>query len=163
MAKRKIAPQADRAGLTAMIADRIISEMVENGRSLVEICGDEGMPSRRTVYRWLSENADFAAQVEKAREAAADHAVWKADQVVRDTKPETANADRIKLVHLHWKASRMAPSKYSEKRINELTGKDGGPVQTEERPTVLDVAAMSAEERAKLRALLLAAKKRSEG
>jgi hypothetical protein len=139
-------------------ADYILAEMMERGRLLVDICGDPGMPSRSAAYRWLVERPEFGRLADRAREAIADHSVAKADNLVEQTKPETATADRIRLIHYHWRASRMAPHRYSEKRTTELTGKDGGPVQIEEHPAVLDASQMPSEERQALRRILLAAK-----
>ena len=83
---------------TDAIADHIVGEMVESGRSMVDICGDKGMPNRATVYRWLADQPEFAARVDRAREAMADHAVWKARQAVEGVTQETANAVRVKIL-----------------------------------------------------------------
>lgn len=143
--------------------DYLVNQMIEHGRALVAICDDEGMPARATVYRWLGEHRAFAVRVDAAREAIADHAVWQADQVVKDTRPDTANADRIKLIHFHWKAAKMGPGRYGDRRTTELTGPKGGPVQLEQSPVVLDASSMSRDARDALRAILLAAKKTAEG
>jgi hypothetical protein len=134
-------------------ADYILGEMINAGRSLVAICSDEGIPSRSAVYRWLADQPAFAARVDRAREMA-DHAIAHADKVIEKTTPETANADRIKLVHLHWKAARMFPKKYSERRTTELTGKDGGPVQVQDKVTTIDASKLTYEQRQALRQLL---------
>lgn len=159
-AAKKVGRPSD---FTAATADYILAEMVENGRALVAVCGDPGMPARSTVYRWLAEHPDFAARVDRAREAIADHAVATADRLTDDLKPEMANAVRVQLLHLHWKAAKMAPKRYSERRLTELTGKDGGPVEIEESPMVFDVSTMAPEDRQVLRALLLSMKARMAG
>lgn len=161
------ASNSKRAGqaVTEDLADRIIAEMVERGRTMVDICGDAGMPSRTTVYRWLAERPDFRARVDAAQEAIADHAVNRARTIVDACTPETANADRVKIQHYQWEAARMAPRRYSEKRIAELTGKDGGPVEINNRREVvtIDASRMTPEQRQELRQILLVAKATSVG
>jgi len=157
MAKAKRKSTAQQAPVPEC-QDYIVEQMIERGRSLVAICSDANMPSRTTVYRWLADNPDFAARVDRAREAMADHAVQKAREVIEACTQEDANAARVKMIHYHWEAARMAPRKYSERRIAELTGKDGGPIQTESTSAPLDFRHLSFEERATLRELLLKAK-----
>jgi transposase len=59
---------------------------------------------------------------------------------------------------LVWKTSMQARFRedYTEKRINEHSGPGGGPIQQETR--TVDASALTAEERAAMRALMLAAK-----
>ena len=48
----------------------------------------------------------------------------------------------------------MAPRKYSERRVNELTGKDGAPVEVKDSSSQkLDASVLDEDERAALRAL----------
>ena len=146
LSKAKITRRGRPSDYSDALADRIIAEIVENGRLLVDICAVDGMPNRATVYRWLADRRDFASRVDRAREAAADHSVSKARVIAEKCTSETANADRVKISHYQWEATRMAPKKYSERRLNELTGKDGGPIETTERASP-DLAALSPEQR----------------
>jgi hypothetical protein len=55
---------------TAEIVDRILAEL-QTGRSLSDICGDDGMPHRDTVTKWITQNREgFAARYRQAREIA---------------------------------------------------------------------------------------------
>jgi hypothetical protein len=49
------------------VRETILTEL-EKGRSLLSICKDEGLPDRRTVQRWQSEDEEFDAAVTRARE-----------------------------------------------------------------------------------------------
>jgi hypothetical protein len=50
------------------LADRVIGELME-GRTLVDICKDPGMPSKKTVLLWVRRDKDgFAARYREARE-----------------------------------------------------------------------------------------------
>jgi transposase-like protein len=53
---------------TAAIAERILGELA-NGRSLSDVCENNGMPGRSTVRQWVSENrGGFAAHYKRARQ-----------------------------------------------------------------------------------------------
>lgn len=52
-------------------ADAIL-ERIADGESLRAICRDEDMPDKATVFRWLSQHAEFRDQYALAREAQAD-------------------------------------------------------------------------------------------
>jgi transposase-like protein len=58
MAERKYGPE---------VIDRIV-EQLEEGKSLVLICRDEGMPDRRTIYRWTEGDDELAERLYRARE-----------------------------------------------------------------------------------------------
>lgn len=136
------------------LADRIVDAMID-GSDLVAICCRPGFPDRASVYRWAAERPDFAARLEQAREALGDVAAFEIGRIAAHCTPETAAADRVKLAALQWRASRLAPRKYSERRVNELVGAGGGPVAVETRPPTIDVMALTPEERAVLKKGLL--------
>ena len=136
------------------LADRIVEAMI-HGSDLVAICQQPGFPDRASVYRWAAERPDFAARLEKGREALADMAAYEIGQIAAKCTPETAVADRVKLAALQWRASRLAPRKYSERRVNELVGAGGGPVAVEARASTIDITLLTPEERAVLKKGLL--------
>ena len=70
---------------------------------------------------------------------------------------ETANADRVKLAAWQWHAARLAPKKYSEKNLTELSGPDGGAIQVETTKK-LNINELDPEQRDVLKQALLAAK-----
>jgi hypothetical protein len=49
------------------VRQHILTEL-EQGRSLLSICKDEGMPSARTVQRWQNDDEEFDVAVTCARE-----------------------------------------------------------------------------------------------
>lgn len=106
----------------------MICEKIADGLSLRTICDDQTMPHRVTVLRWLDAHPDFAAKYARAREFQADAMDEKILSVADSCTPETAQADRVKIAAYQWRAAKLAPKKYGEKVLQEVTGAEGGPV-----------------------------------
>jgi len=119
---------------TQEIADKICERIAE-GEGLRRIVLDDGMPSEKTVYRWLRENADFRQQYAGAREDQAEHFLDEimeiADDASRDTvdtdSGEVANTEWIQRAKLRvdarkWAMSKLAPKKYGDKIGIEHSG-----------------------------------------
>lgn len=119
------------SSFTQAIADAICTRLAD-GQSLREICRDEGMPDKATVFRWLAADEAFRDQYAHAREAQAEtlfeEIVTIADTqalgVKRTIKPdgavETVEADMIEHRRLRvdarkWVVARLAPKKYGDK------------------------------------------------
>lgn len=66
-----------------------ICERIAMGTPLAEICRDEGMPKRRTIYDWISQDEKLAAHFAHAREAGwdeiAEECLAIADDISKDT------------------------------------------------------------------------------
>jgi hypothetical protein len=105
---------------TEETADAICDALI-GGKSLVDICDWPDMPNRRTVYRWMDENPDFASRCARAREGQADFMDHKILVVADACTPETAQADRVKISAYQWRAAKLAPKTYGEKL--EVEGK----------------------------------------
>lgn len=136
------------SGYSEQIADSIC-EHIAQGRSLRSICKDDGMPNLVTVLRWLGAPAHehFRSQYARARTAAADALVEEILDIADDgsndwmerNDPDNpgyqANQEHIQRSKLRvdarkWYASKLQPRKYGESQHLEVTGADGGPVQT---------------------------------
>ena len=143
------------------LADRICEAMV-NGRDLMSICSSPGFPDRTTVYRWAWSNPDFATRLEQARDALADHAAYEIGQIAANCSVETAVADRVRLAALQWRASKLSPRKYSDRRVNEVVGPNGGPVAVDHQPARVDLSVLTAEEREKLKRIFLRLKMQTD-
>ena len=53
------------------IQNRFLAE-IQTGRSLRQVCKDDGMPHAATVMRWMQSSPDFANKYARARTAQAD-------------------------------------------------------------------------------------------
>lgn len=130
---------------TQELADAIC-ERLADGESLRRVCEDEAMPAKSTVFRWLAADKAFQDQYMRAREVQADS--WADDilEIADDGRNDTyadgdgnerTNQDviarsRLRVDTRKWLMARMAPKKYGEKITQEITGKDGGAIETKD-------------------------------
>lgn len=141
---------------TEALADEIVERMTR-GESMVKIADDDHMPDRPTIYRWMDRNPAFATRCTRAREGLADYLVDEIERLAR-----TANKDNLEIIKLQisvaqWRAMKMAPKQYGDRRVTEVTGKDGGPIETNNK-IIIDATQLPPDHRDALRAALLAAK-----
>jgi len=128
---------------TQELADTICERMI-NGEHIVKICKDEDMPGRSTVYRWMDDFPEFGTRIARAREGLADFMASKILEMADKSTNDTANADRVKLAAWQWHAARLAPRRYGDKQITEVTGANGGPVKVEAQ--TIDITNLSSED-----------------
>lgn len=131
---------------TAEIAD-IICERIADGESLRTICDDDAMPGKSTVFRWLAANEPFRDQYTRAREAQADALFDDVLDIADDARNDwmvrrgeedagwVANGEHIQRSKLRidarkWMAGKLRPKVYGEKQTHEVSGVDGGPIET---------------------------------
>lgn len=108
----------------------------------------EGMPSVQTVLKWLRQDrGGFVAQYARAKEEQADFmieemidiaddgsndlmTIVKGDLAYEAENKEVTNRSKLRVETRKWIASKLKPKKYGDKIDMELTGKDGGPIET---------------------------------
>lgn len=128
-------------------ADEICLRLSE-GEGLKRICREEWAPTFHTVYNWLKVHEGFKRQYAEARgiglENMAEELLEIADDGSNDwmlrNDPDNAgyaaNGEHLKRSELRiktrqWLLSKLAPARYGDRLKAELTGADGGPIQTE--------------------------------
>lgn len=121
------------------------------GESLRSICLDESMPDKATVCRWLADEEkyqSFCDQYARARsiqaEMGADEIIDIADDGSNDwmernnaegecvgwqLNGENVQRSKLRVDARKWVASRLLPKKYGDRVTQEVTGKDGGPIE----------------------------------
>lgn len=118
---------------TPELAARICEE-IASGRSLRDICRDEGMPHRATILRWLAKHEEFRDQYARAREAQADHMADEILEIADDgnndwmerlgpegqsrgwvVNGECAQRSKLRVDARKWLLSKMLPKKYGDK------------------------------------------------
>ena len=107
-----------------------ICDMIAAGSSLRKICARDDMPDQTTVFRWLANNENFRLQYARAREAQAD---TYADEIpdIADDEADPQRA-RVRIDARKWAAGKLRPKKYGERVSAELSGPDGGPIETKD-------------------------------
>lgn len=113
---------------TPEIAEYICTSLV-NGKSLKEICEQEGIPDRSTILRWTRENEDFAARCGQARIDQADYMDDRILEVANNVeKGDIApDAARVAISALQWRASKLKPNVYGDRTI--LAGDRNNPLE----------------------------------
>lgn len=99
-----------------------ICDQLTEGKSLRSICSQDGYPHIVTVLRWLEAHPSFADRYARARELQADVMDAMILDVVANCTPETAQADRVKILGLQWRAAKLLPKRYGDKVTQEHTG-----------------------------------------
>ncbi len=138
-------------GRTSIRTDQMEVEILErlaDGEGLWRICSDEHMPARGTVLRWAATDDAFCDKYARAMMLGVDAQVDDMDRVARDGGRDIVRMDmgdgvviervdhehisRSKLIvdAIKWKASKIAPKKYGDKLSQEITGANGGPVES---------------------------------
>jgi hypothetical protein len=138
-------------------ADEIVQRMIE-GESLTAICRDEKMPPRVTVYAWFDKHPDFYARCARAREALADYLVDQIEELARTATKDNIEQIKLQVSTKQWRAMKMAPRMYGDRTRTEVTGANGGPIQTQ--ATVVDATQLEPAQREALKLALMAAKEK---
>jgi len=150
-------PAGRPSDYTEALADEIVSRMTM-GESMVQIAASDHMPDRVTIYRWMDRNPEFATRCARAREGLADYLVDEIENLAKNATKENLEIVKLQVSVAQWRAMKMAPRLYGDKRFNENTGPGGGPIVTENRNiTTIDATQLTQEQRDALREALLAA------
>jgi len=103
---------------TPELAASICQALVE-GTTLSEVLRWKSMPNRTTVYRWLHRHEDFRRRYTVALELAADELADKVVRIADNATPENASVTSLRMDAYPWRASKLAPKKYSDRAIIE--------------------------------------------
>jgi len=131
---------------------RAICERIMAGDSLRSICAEEGMPERRTVFRWLAANETFRHQYARAKAVQADVMAEEITEIADDgtndwmdqqgenaptgwkLNGEHVQRSRVRIDARKWLMGKLAPKKYGESSSLELSGPDKGPIVVSASP-----------------------------
>lgn len=129
----------------------LICRGLADGKTLREVCRADGMPSESTVRGWALKDDDarpgFFTQYARAREIGYhgmfDEVLEIADDGVNDwmlrqgddkeklyvLNGEHVQRSRLRVDTRKWALSKALPKIYGDRVLNEVTGKDGGPIR----------------------------------
>lgn len=144
---------------TEVVAEEICKRLSE-GESLRSVCRGEDMPHESTVRSWaMNREHPFSTHYAHARErgylSMAEELLEIADDASNDWMERhdkdgnsigwVINGDHVQRSRLRvdtrkWVLSKMLPKIYGDKIVQELTGKDGGPIETKSDISPLEMA-----------------------
>jgi hypothetical protein len=140
------------AGRPTKYTQKLAAEMcyrITEGQSVREICNDPEMPSMSAFFRWLNEKPEFKEQYAIAKELGAEALFADILSIADDgsndymekldkdgnaigyqVNGEALGRSRLRVDARKWYLSKVLPKVYGDKVTQEITGKDGGPVET---------------------------------
>lgn len=133
-----------------------ICEVIASGRTVTELVKMDGMPSRPTLYRWLTLYPRFFEAFERARELSAQSFEDEAIDMARSlTGPNDFTGTKVRaydvaMGQLRWSAARRDPQRYGQKQLGPQAmqvqivttlnlGQDGGPSPTDEQTSIFTI------------------------
>lgn len=90
-----------------------------NKDNLKEICDIPGAPSIRTVFHWRRKYPTFDQILSEAEDIRAYLLAEEATDTGRGATQETAQAAKVAFTALTWRASKLDPGKFADKKIEE--------------------------------------------
>lgn len=117
--------KSTRYKYSKFVGDIICQKLCE-GHILKDICAMAGMPSISIIYRWIRENAEFAAAIQEAREVRAESF---ADEIYKIAQEARAGADKDAIAGMKlatdsykWLAEKNGKQSYGASKNAESKG-----------------------------------------
>lgn len=123
------------------------------------------MPDRSVVHEWIVNNHEgFTSQYTRAKDAGIEALSEELFDIADDGRNDTYTDEqgnvrtdhdviarsRLRVDTRKWYLSKIAPKKYGDKQVVELTGADNGPVQVEHKADrIAELMALAATRKAK--------------
>lgn len=120
-----------------------ILSKISDGTPLREICREDGMPSYRVFYNRMADDSDLAARFARARIEGFDAIAERTRETARGSGDSAGDVQRDKLI-IETDLKLLAkwdPKRYGDRVAHELSGPNGGPLQTVTREMTADEAA----------------------
>lgn len=147
---------------TDKIEEQILGDIIA-GKSIRQMAmeADGDFPSSDTIYRRIASDSGFCERYMRARvlqqDTYAEEIIAIADGVHPLFVGREASEKHMAIEARKWKMGKIAPKKYNEKIITEITGKDGAPLIPTRN---IDVATLTDEQRDALRFAITAIESR---
>lgn len=118
---------------TKDITDHICQRIVD-GESLRQICKDDSLPNRDTIYSWLQSNKAFSDQYTQARMMQADQFFDEMDEIIRQPMQSMIQIQqaRLQIDTMKWRLSKMLPKTYGDKvELTSQSNRDDQSIKVE--------------------------------
>lgn len=127
--------------------EEIIFERIIHGEGIAEICRDDDMPDKSTVFRWLAKDKAFCDRYARVKAISADHMAeemldiadnaendWmkrngKEDEDYWQSNGEHIQRSRLRIDTRKWLMAKLKPKKYGDKLA--LAGDEDSPLKIE--------------------------------
>ena len=120
-----IPPAPSKAGrpstFTPELAERVL-EQVAQGKFIVDIGGDRGLPAWRTICRWADARSDFRQDLAHAHEDGAHALLAQAECLLEGATRDTIQVVREQVAHIRWRVSRLNPAAYGDRSELRVSG-----------------------------------------
>ncbi len=123
-------PETYSAGERADIQRRIINGL-QKGQTLADLCREDGMPDRVTIYRWRDEDDDFAQRIARARDAGFDAIAEDGLRIVDDLAEDPASR-RVRSEYRLKLLAKWDPKRYGD--LLKLGGDERTPLKVIQAP-----------------------------
>lgn len=116
---------------------RKVVSLIEGGMSENAACEKVGI--NRGTFRAAASRVLAGDEYARALSSLAHEQAEKLEQTIDDMRSGRIDSQmaRVEIEARKWFASKFLPKQYGDKTFSEVTGKDGGPIQTE---TTVDVS-----------------------
>lgn len=123
---RKVVEKPNKQRVTKSIeVEQSLLARVSQGESLNAICTQPDMPTRKSVYEWLKDDAEFRAAYEFAIAMRAEKMAEEIIEIADEMPPNDGEIGKFDSAWVAWQknrvdarkwtASRLLPKKYGEK------------------------------------------------
>lgn len=136
----------------------LILTQIAEGDTVIEICKQEGFPSRKTFYKWVNIHSEFRSAFMAARELSAmaleEKALIMAEKLSlpNDFTGTKIRAFEVAMGQYRWSAARRDPKRFGQQQNPMLVvpiqintsldmGRDGSPSGTAEYPDIFTIEA----------------------
>lgn len=106
------------------VVNKILEEIIA-GKSVAEICKQDGFPAESNFYVWLGKNLDnIQERYAHAREQQAEKMVQEMHTIADNCllTAEAINKARLQIDTRKWSAAHLKPKKYGERATIDHTG-----------------------------------------
>lgn len=150
---------------TPALGQRICDAIANSTRGIRYIChNNPDFPKPETIRKWLSANLypEFTRNYELAKQEQSDIMADEIIDIVDEMPLQAENKvqgryeverARLRVDSRKWVAAKLKPKKYGERILQELSGRDGAPIQTQNLPNV-DLSKLNDEQLAQLENIL---------
>lgn len=104
----------------AALADAVCERLAAGSQGLEAVCADRDLPSSATVYRWLADYPDFAAQYGEARRIQAHRMFDEARAIAKAATAKSVAVAKLRIDTLKWQAAKLAPRVYGARVERDL-------------------------------------------